>query len=115
MAGLLQSTPVDTPLEVNIKLTRDSGDLLSDHKLVGSLICLTNTRPDISVVVNLVSQFMTAPSQLHLAMVRSKVKTCFLKGFIFVFKIFLKKNSAAYIESLPSERWCPLDGILNSM
>ena len=73
MAGLLHSTPVDTPLEVNLKLSKDSGDLFPDptlyNQLVGSLIYLTNTRPDISYVVNLVSQFMTLPRHLHLAVV----------------------------------------------
>ena len=74
MAGLQHSTPVDTPIEVNIQLAHDSGDLLPDATLyrclVGSLISLTITRPDISYAVNLVSQFMTQPRHLHLVVVR---------------------------------------------
>lgn len=74
MAGLQQSTPVDTPIEVNIQLTHDTSDLFPDatlyRRLVGSLIYLTITGHDISYAVNLVSQFMTQPRHLHLVAVR---------------------------------------------
>ncbi|XXG61103.1 hypothetical protein AAC387_Pa04g2840 [Persea americana] len=72
------SAPVDTPVELNVKLSRAEGDLLSDptsyRQLVGSLIYLTITRPDISYAVNLMSQFMTAPRHLHLAAVRRIIR-----------------------------------------
>eukprot|EP00268_Persea_americana_P067868 TRINITY_DN9389_c0_g1_i14.p1 TRINITY_DN9389_c0_g1~~TRINITY_DN9389_c0_g1_i14.p1 ORF type:complete len:382 (-),score=56.41 TRINITY_DN9389_c0_g1_i14:482-1627(-) len=78
MAGLQGSAPVNTPVEVNVKLQQDSGDPLFDptlyRRLVGSLIYLTITRPDISYAVNLVSQFMTDPRHRHLAMVRRIIK-----------------------------------------
>ena len=78
MADLHDSTPVDTPVEVNLKLSKDDGDLLPDphiyRRLVGSLIYLTITRPDISYAVNLVSQFMTAPRHLHLAAVKRIIR-----------------------------------------
>lgn len=72
LAGLHGATPVDTPLEVNLKL-RKGDDLLSDptsyRHLVGSLVYLTITRPDMSYAVN-VSQFMTAPRHHHLVAVK---------------------------------------------
>lgn len=40
------------------------------RQLVGSLIYLTTTRPDISYAANLVSRFMTNPKHLHIAAVR---------------------------------------------
>ena len=59
MDGLQNSTPVDTPLEVNVKLSKETGDLLPDstlyRRLVGSLVYLTITQPDISYAVNLVN------------------------------------------------------------
>ena len=58
-AGLQNLPPLDTPMEINLKLRKDEGDLLSDPAayctLVGSLLYLTNTRPDISYAVQHVS------------------------------------------------------------
>lgn len=78
MAGLSQSTPVDTPLEVNLKLHNGSGDLLPNPSFyrqpVASVIYLTTTQPDISYSVNLMSQFITAPKHHHLATVRRIIR-----------------------------------------
>ena len=60
--GLLGSKPVETPMDPNVKLYEDQGELLSNPKryrhLVGKLNYLTITRPDISFVVSVLSQFM---------------------------------------------------------
>ncbi|XP_019054092.1 PREDICTED: uncharacterized protein LOC109114990 [Nelumbo nucifera] len=52
LENLSDSKIVDTPLELNLKLSKDDGSPLEDptlyHQLVGSLIYLTMTRPDIS-------------------------------------------------------------------
>lgn len=78
MVGLLNSTLVDTPLEVNLKLTQDGGDRLPDPtlylQLVGSLIYLTNTRPDIAYAINFVSHFMMTPHHLHFVAVRCIIR-----------------------------------------
>ncbi len=82
LAGLENSTSVDTPLEMNVKLHNSEGDLLSDpllyRQLVGSLNYLTITRPDISFAVQQVSQFMHSPRHLHLAAVRRIIR--YLRG-----------------------------------
>ncbi|XXG41548.1 hypothetical protein AAC387_Pa01g1988 [Persea americana] len=74
MAGLQHSTPGDTPLEVNVKLSQDTSDLLPDamlyRRLVGSLVYLTITQLDISYAINLVSQFTTRRLHLHLAAIQ---------------------------------------------
>ncbi|XP_035541228.1 uncharacterized mitochondrial protein AtMg00810-like [Juglans regia] len=74
LAGLEDTSSVDTPIEVNVKYRKDEGNLLDDptlyRRLVGSLIYLTTTRPDISYVVHQVSQFLSSPRHLHLAVVR---------------------------------------------
>ena len=44
------------------------------RRLVGSLVYLTITRPDISYVVNLVSQFMTSHTYLHLTAVKRIIR-----------------------------------------
>ena len=70
LAGLTTATMVDTPMEVNVKLRQDEGELPQDpslyRKLVGSLIYLTITRPNISFAVHTVSKFMQNPRHLHL-------------------------------------------------
>ncbi|CAL1351945.1 unnamed protein product [Linum trigynum] len=65
--------PVSTPMESNLRLGRTSGALLQDvagyRSIVGSLIYLAATRPDISYAVQIVSQFMASPRTDHLAAV----------------------------------------------
>ncbi|RDX70852.1 hypothetical protein CR513_49856, partial [Mucuna pruriens] len=59
LARLTNSTHVDTPLEINVKYRREEGDILDNltlyYKLLGSLIYVTITRPDISFVVTLLA------------------------------------------------------------
>ena len=56
-------------MDSNQKLTRDQGELFSDperyRRLVGKLIYLTITRPDLSYPVGVVSQFMQNPHIDH--------------------------------------------------
>ena len=53
-----------------MKLNAETGELLEDitmyRRIVGSLIYMTITRPDLSYAVGLVSQFMQAPRKPHL-------------------------------------------------
>ncbi|XP_058070999.1 uncharacterized mitochondrial protein AtMg00810-like [Magnolia sinica] len=82
LIGLEDTSFVDTPMDVNVKYRKDEGDLLDDptlyRRLVGSLIYLTTTRPDISDVVHQVSQFMSSPQHLHLTTVRCIIR--YLRG-----------------------------------
>jgi hypothetical protein len=68
--GYLGSKPVATPMEPNLKLMPDEGDFVDDpdtyRRLVGKLIYLTITRPNISYAVSIVSQFMTNPRVPHM-------------------------------------------------
>ncbi|RDX76967.1 putative mitochondrial protein, partial [Mucuna pruriens] len=61
--------PVDSPMDPNMKLMVKQGEPYSDperyRRLVGKLIYLTITRPDISFAVGVVSQFMQAPCVDH--------------------------------------------------
>uniref|UniRef100_A0A2N9EWS2 Protein kinase domain-containing protein n=1 Tax=Fagus sylvatica TaxID=28930 RepID=A0A2N9EWS2_FAGSY len=84
-AGLTDHKILDTPIEFNARLTPSSGELLPDptlyRQLVGSLVYLTVTRPDISYAVHQVSQFMFAPRSTHYAAVLRILR--YLKGTLF--------------------------------
>lgn len=68
--GLLDCKPVDTPILVNHGLQISEGaDLANQGKyrcLVGKLIYLSHTRPDITYAVGIVSQFMHRPQKDHM-------------------------------------------------
>ena len=57
-----------------MKLSADIGDEIEDltmfRRIVGSLIYMTITRPDLSYAVSLISQFMQMPRKPHLDAVR---------------------------------------------
>lgn len=68
--GMLDCKPVDTPIEQNHRLGLFP-DQVPTHKeryqrLVGRLIYLSHTRPDIAYAVSVVSQFMHSPSEAHM-------------------------------------------------
>ncbi|KAA0031718.1 Beta-galactosidase [Cucumis melo var. makuwa] len=63
--GMLGCRPADTLIEFNYKLGNSDDQVPVDkeqyQRLVGKLIYLSHTRPDISFAVNAVSQFMRLP------------------------------------------------------
>lgn len=67
--GLLASKPAATPMQRGTKLSQKLGTPLADpisyRRLIGKLIYLTNTRPDISYSVQQLSQFTNTPTTLH--------------------------------------------------
>ncbi|KAL8166197.1 hypothetical protein V2J09_007696 [Rumex salicifolius] len=60
---------VNNPIVPGQKIGKDEGGVQVDHTLfkqmVGSLMYLTATRPDLMFVVSFISRFMGAPTQLH--------------------------------------------------
>ncbi|OIT27757.1 putative mitochondrial protein, partial [Nicotiana attenuata] len=110
LAGLQESSYVDTPLELNVKYRRDEGDLLPDptlfRQLVGSLNYLTITRPDISFAVQQVSQFMQTPRHLHLVAVRLIIR--YLSGTS-TRGLFFPSGSPIQLNAFSDSDWagCP--------
>ena len=84
-AGITDTKVASTPLEYNLRLTPASGPPLRDptlyRQLVGSLVYLTVTRPDIAHAVHTVSQFMASPCSDHHAAVLRILR--YLKGTMF--------------------------------
>lgn len=76
--GLHGAKPINTPLETNVKLTTMEydeltgtiddpihKDITSYQRLVGRLIYLTISRPDINFAVQVLSEFMQRPKRSH--------------------------------------------------
>ena len=67
--GMLDCKPIDTPMDLNVKLVPGQGKPLRDpgryQRLVGKLNYLTITRPDISFPVSVGSQFLQSPCDSH--------------------------------------------------
>jgi hypothetical protein len=65
---------VQTPSNVNEKLTTEDGtehvDETRFRSLVGGLMYLTHTRPDISHSVGVISRFMQTPTKQHMGATR---------------------------------------------
>ncbi|KAG6521936.1 hypothetical protein ZIOFF_019070 [Zingiber officinale] len=90
--GKLGSRLASTPIEVNHDLTSSSGEDLTSlekgtyQRLVGKLLYLSMTRPDITYAVSVVSQYMHAPKTIHMKAVDRilrYLKSCPGKGLLF--------------------------------
>ncbi|CAL1361578.1 unnamed protein product [Linum trigynum] len=70
MFQMHQNNPAATPAVVGLKLHKDQGGKLVDStmykQIVGSLMYLTATRPDIMYAMSLISRYMENPIELHL-------------------------------------------------
>jgi hypothetical protein len=108
--GVLAAKPSLVPMESNQKLSRDSGDLIPDptvyRRMIGKLVYLTITRPDISFSVQLLSQFMNSPRKPHLDAaykVLKYIKSSPGQG------IFFLANSSLQLKSFCDSDWanCP--------
>ena len=68
-AGLTGAKPAKFPLPRGLKLTSDTGLVLENpepyRRIIGRLLYLTLTRPDISYAVQHLSQFLQHPTDLH--------------------------------------------------
>ena len=104
--GLTGSKTVDTPVEFNAHLTPTGGKSLSKpflyRRLVGSLVYLTVTRPDISYAVHQVSQYLSAPRSTHYAAVLPILR--YLKGTLF-HGLFYSAQSPLVLRAFSDADW----------
>ena len=68
---MLDCKSIATLMDANLKKSRDSAsdsnliDPTMYRELIGSLMYMMNTRPDICFAVNVLSRFMCEPRQIH--------------------------------------------------
>jgi hypothetical protein len=91
-----QCNSVKNPIIPGFKLTRDEGGVQVDSTLykqmVGSLMYLTATRPDLMFDVSLISRYMEHPTESHFMAAKRILR--YIKGTT-IFGMFYKKGGVA--------------------
>ncbi|CAL5443960.1 unnamed protein product [Camellia sinensis] len=94
-ARLTDTKLSDTPIELNVKLNTTDGVPLDDptlyRELVGCLVYLTVTRPDLTYAVHVISQFVSAPRSTHWAALLRILR--YLRSTIFQGLLFSSTSS----------------------
>jgi len=107
---LVHSTPVKLPLDTQLKLDANTGIILSEpdkyRRLVGKLLYLTLTWPNVSYPVQLLSQFLQNPTTEHMKAALHVVR--YLKGSPGQ-GILMANSSAAQLTAFCDSDWasCP--------
>ena len=80
--GMECSNATKTPMVPGFKLTKDEGGTKVDStqykQMIGSLMYLTVSRPDLMYVMSLVSRYMDKPTELHMVVVKRILR--YLRG-----------------------------------
>jgi hypothetical protein len=68
--GLENAKPIKTPMATNGHLDLDEGGTMVDQKLfrsiIGSLLYITASRPDVMFTVCMCARFQASPREIHL-------------------------------------------------
>ncbi|XP_042954676.1 uncharacterized mitochondrial protein AtMg00810-like [Carya illinoinensis] len=109
-SGLLAAKSALFPTDTHVKLSKDDGELVDDvlayRMLIGKLLYLTHTRPDITFAVHHLSQFLDSPRMPHLqaAMrILRYLKSALGQGLLF------PTSSKVHIKTFSDSDWasCP--------
>lgn len=104
--GMLGCKPAETPVDQTVKLGAQKDENPVDkgrfQRLVGKLIYLSHTRPDIAFAVSRVSQFMHSPCEEHLEAAYRILR--YLKGTPGK-GLFFKKGENRCIEAFTDTDW----------
>jgi hypothetical protein len=89
---MMDCRAMSTPMETNLKLLVDTSSEIVDvtlyRQMIGSLMYLTNTRPDICFVVNTLSQYLVEPRRVHLVAAKHVMR--YLKGTLDMASVILE-------------------------
>ena len=82
--GMMESNSVGSPMVPGFKVSKDGDGKTIDEtyykQLVGSLMYLTATRPDLMFVTCLISRYMAKPMHIHLLLAKRALR--YLKGTV---------------------------------
>jgi hypothetical protein len=96
-----ECNPTETPIPLGTKLRKkDEGPTVDStlYKiLVGNLLYLTTTRPDIMYAANLVSRFMESPKDSHWKMAKRILR--YVAGTLNFRLWYIKSDSSGYTDS----------------
>jgi hypothetical protein len=100
------SSPVSTPMVVGCKLSKDDISPYVDQRtylsMIGSLLYITASRPDIMQVVGMVGCYQSTPKQSHLVVVTRIFK--YLKG-IMTYGLWYPKNQNFQLTAYSDVDW----------
>ena len=103
---MLSYKPAETPLDPTSKTGLEEDSPLTDkgrfQRLVGKLIYLAHTRPDIGFAVGLVSRFMNKPTEKHLEAILRILR--YLKQSPGR-RLYFKKTTSRGLEVLTDADW----------
>jgi hypothetical protein len=104
--SLIDHRTAETPMELNVHLTPTDGEPFEDptcyRHIVGSLVYLGVTRPDISYLVHILSQFISAPTQIHYNHLLCVL--CYLCGTISYY-LFFPRSSSLQLQTYYDTIW----------
>ncbi|XP_031096829.1 uncharacterized protein LOC116001068 [Ipomoea triloba] len=105
-AGFLECKPVNTPMVPGYHLAHGDGNVLEDvttyRRLIGRLLYLTATRPDISYAIQQLSQFVDAPTDKHLTAAHRVLR--YIKGTPGQ-GLFYPKNNSLQLSAFSDSDW----------
>lgn len=90
---MMESNLVGSPIVPSFKVSKEETSVTVDEtyykQLVGSLMYLTATRPDMMFVISLISRYMAKPIELHLQAAKRALR--YLRGTV-NYGIYYKKG-----------------------
>jgi hypothetical protein len=105
-ASLTDHWTAETPMELNVHLVATDGEPLEDptryHHIVESLVYLGVTRPVISYSIHILSQFISAPTQIHYSHLLHVMR--YLCGTI-SYRLFFPRSSSLQLQAYCDATW----------